>query len=825
MSRKRNKKRRPIQPGPRPTGAPAFLPDFERAYHAACSSAMADDRSTARQQYQELLERIQEAKSRALVENDLGTLAALDGNLEVARAHFQRALADDPECAAAQANLALLEQESASAVSHASDSVPTSVPSDNNGLGQRPTKVAILSLLFNWPSTGGGTIHTAELGKFLGQAGYDVRHIYAQYAAWGVGQVTAETGVPSTPLSFEETTWNAPAIQQRFRAAVDAFQPDYVIITDSWNFKPLLAEAVDGYRYFLRLAAQECLCPLNNVRLLVDDSGAATACPKHQLATADACRQCVATNGRLSGGLHQAERALSVFGTSDYERRLRDAFAQAEGILVVNPQIAAMVAPYAKAVHVVPSGFDSARFPWPWPDEESSRNGIGKTRLLFAGLTHEFMKGFHVLRAACQKLWEKRQDFELVVTGDAPAGETDRFITYIGWQSQEELPRQLRQADVLIFPTIAEEALGRSAVEAMGVGRPVIASRIGGLPYTVIEGLTGLLFEPGNVNDLAHTIERLLDDSDLRRRMGENGRERFEQHYTWDVIIDRHYRSMLAPPPAPTLSVTSKPNAFAPQFVMRVDHQQLLTEAAGFFGLLRADAQGTLRDYHRLHEAQGYTQTLGEWKTLTFEESFLIGLHWSLVRPATVVEIGSGTGRASRRLVDLQQWLGLNPRMQAYDVNNELQHVRLDELEFHAKDLHGWVRREILDRYGEGFIFVDVHDYALLREIITETLAHYGAWSLAIHDCGRGLCNPRMTLAKDDSAVTSLTGVWERHVLADALGIADPLSMQLDQCSTATHRLKIFETQHGLAFLMPVGLLGPTGGNGRPNTTNRLVPV
>ena len=119
---------------------------------------------------------------------------------------------------------------------------------------------------------------------------------------------------------------------------------------------------------------------------------------------------------------------------------------------------------------------------------------------------------------------------------------------FVGWLSQEELPRQIRQADFLVFPTIAEEALGRSAVEAMGVGRPVIASRIGGLPFTVADGATGLLFEPGNVDDLAAKIEALLDDSTLRERMGQAGRRRFEEHFTWQTIIEKHYRRLFAVP-------------------------------------------------------------------------------------------------------------------------------------------------------------------------------------------------------------------------------------------------------------------------------------
>jgi glycosyltransferase involved in cell wall biosynthesis len=156
------------------------------------------------------------------------------------------------------------------------------------------------------------------------------------------------------------------------------------------------------------------------------------------------------------------------------------------------------------------------------------------------------MKGFSVLHEACTRLWQFRQDFELVATADPP-GQVDSFTRFVGWQSQESLPAQLRAADIVAMPTIAQEALGRTVVEAMASGKPVVASRIGGLPYTVVDGLTGLLCNPADAEDLARKLDILLDDTDLRERMGLAGRKRFEEEYSWDVIIERHYRPLLVP--------------------------------------------------------------------------------------------------------------------------------------------------------------------------------------------------------------------------------------------------------------------------------------
>jgi glycosyltransferase involved in cell wall biosynthesis len=531
-------------------------------YRRACELAEAGRHAEAIRLYEGLMKKVKDVRLKALVGNDLAALATAAGDIEAGRRDFQAALTLDPDCQPARANLALLDTEPALTAPHTTgQEAPVStaavVAPPAAIAGEEPAppapgapgpvsavKVAILSFLFNWPSTGGGTVHTFELAKFLARAGFEVRHFFACHEPWEVGKVAGALPYPAEALVFDAAAWNLPDIQARFRRAVDAFGPAHVLITDSWNMKPVLAEAVRGYPYLLRFQAMECLCPLNNVRLLPEGRGCFRQCHRHQLANGDLCAQCVRDRGHLSGSLHQAERALSGVGQPGYHERLLRALREAEAVLVVNPLHEAMVSPYAECVRVVTAGMDPARFPWPWPEKPAAPGANKPVSLFFAGLVEELLKGFDVLHQACALLWRRRQDFELVATGDPP-GRVDPFTRFIGWQSQEDLPRHLRAADMLVMPTIAQEALGRTAVEAMGVGRPVIASRLGGLPFTVIDGATGLLCEPGDPEDLARKIETLLDDAELRLRLGLAGRKRFEEHFTWDVIIERHYKPLL----------------------------------------------------------------------------------------------------------------------------------------------------------------------------------------------------------------------------------------------------------------------------------------
>jgi glycosyltransferase involved in cell wall biosynthesis len=89
-----------------------------------------------------------------------------------------------------------------------------------------------------------------------------------------------------------------------------------------------------------------------------------------------------------------------------------------------------------------------------------------------------------------------------------------------------------------------------SILEAMAAGLPVVASAVGGIPEIVVDGETGLIVPPRDPDALAAALRRLLDDPELRRRMGDAGRARAEEHFDVERSRREHlalYDRLLAP--------------------------------------------------------------------------------------------------------------------------------------------------------------------------------------------------------------------------------------------------------------------------------------
>ncbi|MDK1020833.1 MAG: glycosyltransferase family 4 protein [Candidatus Hydrogenedentes bacterium] len=138
---------------------------------------------------------------------------------------------------------------------------------------------------------------------------------------------------------------------------------------------------------------------------------------------------------------------------------------------------------------------------------------------------------------------------KLVVVGEGPArAELESLaeecgadgVSFVGRQSGDALTRLIARARFLVLPSELYETCGLVLWEAYALGRPVIASRIGGIPESIDEGETGLMFEPGNVSELAEKIAWLFDHPKEAEEMGAAGRKKIE------AICASHYDRMLA---------------------------------------------------------------------------------------------------------------------------------------------------------------------------------------------------------------------------------------------------------------------------------------
>jgi glycosyltransferase involved in cell wall biosynthesis len=128
----------------------------------------------------------------------------------------------------------------------------------------------------------------------------------------------------------------------------------------------------------------------------------------------------------------------------------------------------------------------------------------------------------------------------------AATGISDR-VEVLGWLSGTEKLDALRTATIYVLPSFAE-GLPMGILEAMAAGLPIVASRVGGIPDVVEDGLHGILVEAGNVAELTEALLKLLRDPALCARMGAAGRRRVAEKYLPERIIpqiEELYRQVL----------------------------------------------------------------------------------------------------------------------------------------------------------------------------------------------------------------------------------------------------------------------------------------
>ncbi len=186
------------------------------------------------------------------------------------------------------------------------------------------------------------------------------------------------------------------------------------------------------------------------------------------------------------------------------------------------------------------NGIDVERFPAP-----ALATMTHVPRIVSVGRLVEF-KGFEHLIDACAELARRGFDFNCDIIGDGPLRDMLRLkvnslnlswrINLLGSLSQGAVLEKLQTADIFALASVtdaegASDVFPTVIVEAMASARPVVSTRLAGIPELVIDGETGLLVSPADTAALTEALQKLLCDRELRVRYGCAGRARIEQHF------------------------------------------------------------------------------------------------------------------------------------------------------------------------------------------------------------------------------------------------------------------------------------------------------
>lgn len=238
-------------------------------------------------------------------------------------------------------------------------------------------------------------------------------------------------------------------------------------------------------------------------------------------------------------------------------RAARMAFARAGWVTACSDDLhqrALALGARPATTETVPYGVDATRFaPNPAARAEVRRQlGLGDAPLVFSAGRLVRKKGFEFLIAAVQSLAASRPGVQLAIAGDgdlraelaASAARLSGTVRLLGNQSQDEVGRLAAAADVIAVPSVQDEAgnvdgLPNFALEALASATPVVATRAGGLPQVIEDGVNGRLVAPRDAAALASALGQVLDDPARAAAWGRMAREKVIRDFGWGRVAER----------------------------------------------------------------------------------------------------------------------------------------------------------------------------------------------------------------------------------------------------------------------------------------------
>src|SRR5438445_4273202 len=200
----------------------------------------------------------------------------------------------------------------------------------------------------------------------------------------------------------------------------------------------------------------------------------------------------------------------------------------------------------SEKIHVIYNGVDVDRFAGARRDRGRLLGGVGSGSRLIAVVANMYgqVKGHACLIEAARIVCRAVPSAKFVLVGDgAERPKLEQQVGQVGLEKdflflgrRQDVPELLACCDLSVLPSEAE-GMPNSVLESMAAGIPVVATRVGGTPEIILDGVDGLLVPPRNPPALADAILRVLQDADLARRLSRNGQARMRTHFSYDRLI------------------------------------------------------------------------------------------------------------------------------------------------------------------------------------------------------------------------------------------------------------------------------------------------
>lgn len=249
----------------------------------------------------------------------------------------------------------------------------------------------------------------------------------------------------------------------------------------------------------------------------------------------------------------------TIYQDKRYFRMTRDTLRAASAITVVSGDTRAKLLKLFndglfKKTRTIPGGVALSHFPKKieYKDLESlaKKYNIQKERVvLFSGrLISE--KGVDYLIKAADKI-----NGQVVIVGDGPQKENLKNlieeykltnVNLLGYINHETLMKIYYLADVFVSPSVWDDPMPLTVVEAMAAGLPLVVTRRGGIPLAVKDSYNGFFVRPRSAKDIVEKVNRLLENKQLCTKMGERGRLVVEKKFTWTKIAERFHRLFIS---------------------------------------------------------------------------------------------------------------------------------------------------------------------------------------------------------------------------------------------------------------------------------------